>query len=283
MPISRSTIAAAASVAMPRTLAIAAVRRRGDRLLGLGDAGVELRIERPCGGLGRGRLLLAGLVGERLRAAARVGQRLLVGRDGGVGLVLEALRLGEIAVDALPARPRGSRRRAAARPATSAGRARRRSARARTAATRRSAASNGGKPLPCSPAGMCSVVPTGCALFCAIADSGSRAAARCRRVIARLTGANSSSSAISSEKMPSASVTAKPKIRLPNWPCAADGIAQRGGEIVAEDRADADAGAAHADAGDAGADHLCGVRIHEKAPFRGSMDRALSGPGGSHR
>jgi len=36
--------------------------------------------------------------------------------------------------------------------------------------------------------------------------------------------ANKSSSAISSEKMPSASVTAKPKIRLPNWPCAAEGL-----------------------------------------------------------
>src|SRR4051812_43443832 len=38
------------------------------------------------------------------------------------------------------------------------------------------------------------------------------------------SGTNSSSSAISSEKMPSASVTAKPKIRLPNWPCAAEGL-----------------------------------------------------------
>src|SRR5262249_6489259 len=36
--------------------------------------------------------------------------------------------------------------------------------------------------------------------------------------------AKSSSSPISSEKMPSASVTAKPKIRLPNWPWAADGL-----------------------------------------------------------
>src|SRR5581483_3198207 len=35
---------------------------------------------------------------------------------------------------------------------------------------------------------------------------------------------NSNSSATSSEKMPSASVTAKPKIRLPNWPWAADGL-----------------------------------------------------------
>src|SRR3954451_17668060 len=39
-----------------------------------------------------------------------------------------------------------------------------------------------------------------------------------------LQSANSRSRAISSEKMPSASVTANPKIRLPNWPCAADGL-----------------------------------------------------------
>src|SRR3954463_8138284 len=38
------------------------------------------------------------------------------------------------------------------------------------------------------------------------------------------SGTNSSSSAISSEKMPSASVTANPKMRLPNWPCAAEGL-----------------------------------------------------------
>ena len=38
------------------------------------------------------------------------------------------------------------------------------------------------------------------------------------------SGTNSRSNAISSEKMPSASVTAKPKIRLPNWPWAAEGL-----------------------------------------------------------
>ena len=36
--------------------------------------------------------------------------------------------------------------------------------------------------------------------------------------------ANRSRSAMSNEKMPSASVTAKPKIRLANWPWAADGL-----------------------------------------------------------
>src|SRR6266853_3794120 len=45
------------------------------------------------------------------------------------------------------------------------------------------------------------------------------------------------------------------------------GIAQRGSEIVAEDGADADAGAAHADARNAGADILGGHWIHDEAPF----------------
>jgi hypothetical protein len=48
------------------------------------------------------------------------------------------------------------------------------------------------------------------------------AAARDRRPASYTT--NSSISAISSEKMPSASVTANPKIKLPNWPWAAEGL-----------------------------------------------------------
>src|SRR6202020_2603303 len=43
------------------------------------------------------------------------------------------------------------------------------------------------------------------------------------RTLARHT-ANSNKNAIRSAKMPSASVTAKPKIRRPNWPSTADGL-----------------------------------------------------------
>src|ERR1700742_1884404 len=43
-------------------------------------------------------------------------------------------------------------------------------------------------------------------------------------------------------------------------------VAQRGCQIVAEDDADADAGAAHADAGNAGPDIFRGGRIHENSP-----------------
>src|SRR5262249_19155939 len=55
-------------------------------------------------------------------------------------------------------------------------------------------------------------------------------------------------------------------------------IAQCGGKIMAEDGTDAYAGTAHADAGDACANHLCGLRIHDKSSFsrldeRGSVAR----------
>src|SRR5690348_18077146 len=43
-------------------------------------------------------------------------------------------------------------------------------------------------------------------------------------------------------------------------------IADRGGQVVAEDDANADAGAAHADTGNASADVFGGNGIHESAP-----------------
>src|SRR5262245_45984435 len=43
---------------------------------------------------------------------------------------------------------------------------------------------------------------------------------------------------------------------------------------MAEDGADTYAGTAHADAGDAGADHLCGLRIHDKSSFSRLDERA---------
>src|ERR1700751_231258 len=46
-------------------------------------------------------------------------------------------------------------------------------------------------------------------------------------------------------------------------------IADRSRQIVAENGADADAGAAHSDAGDTRSNVLCGGRIHVKTPFRG--------------
>jgi len=43
---------------------------------------------------------------------------------------------------------------------------------------------------------------------------------------------------------------------------------------MAEDGADPYAGTAHADAGDAGADHFCGLRIHDESSFSRLDERA---------
>ena len=71
-------------------------------------------------------------------------------------------------------------------------------------------------------------------------------------------------------------------------------IAQRRCQIIPEDDADADAGAAHPDAGNASPNVFRGGRIHEEAPFnapaqssrasgRGEGGVAVSGLGVSHR
>ena len=73
----------------------------GDGLFGGRQLGVERVLDLLAGGLGVRRLALARLVGDGLGAAARVGQRLLVGRHRLVGLLLEAAGLGDVAFDAL--------------------------------------------------------------------------------------------------------------------------------------------------------------------------------------
>ena len=58
---------------------------RGNGLFCFGDAGMKLRIHLlAASGGGSGRLF-ARLIGECLRASASFRQRLLVGRNGGVG------------------------------------------------------------------------------------------------------------------------------------------------------------------------------------------------------
>ena len=112
-----------------------------------------------------------------------------------------------------------------------------------------------------------------------------RAASRGRRVDPPgPQTAKSRSSAISSEKMPSASVTAKPKISRGELAVGRGRIADRAGEIVAEERADADARAAHADTGDTGSDQLCCIRFHVKTPCVWSIGLiGLSATDGSRR
>ena len=61
--------------------------------------------------------------------------------------------------------------------------------------------------------------------------------------------------------MPRPSASAAPMKARPNWASAADGVAQGARQEVAEDRADADGGGAHADGGEAGTDILGRVDI----------------------
>src|SRR5215470_12873330 len=61
-------------------------------------------------------------------------------------------------------------------------------------------------------------------------------------------------------------------------------VPDRRGQIVAEDDADADAGAAHADAGNASTNVFRGRRVHEKAPVRGVLEgSAPNGRDEAHR
>ena len=74
--------------------------------------------------------------------------------------------------------------------------------------------------------------------------------------------ANSSRKAISSAKMPSASVTAKPKIRRPNWPSTAEGLRSAPLRNWPNRCADADAGRAGSDRGETCADIFGCYGIH---------------------
>src|SRR3984885_15599899 len=75
----------------------------GDRLLGRRQLLVQLRLELLVDGIRLRGLLLAGLVGDRLRPGAGIGERLLIGRIGRFRLLLEALRRRQIVSDALRA------------------------------------------------------------------------------------------------------------------------------------------------------------------------------------
>src|SRR5689334_15934347 len=74
---------------------------RGDALLSVRELGVELVFQALASRIGLGRLPLTHLAGDCLGAGAGVGQRLLVGGDGGIGVLLQAAGLGDVVVDAL--------------------------------------------------------------------------------------------------------------------------------------------------------------------------------------
>src|SRR5665213_2184618 len=73
----------------------------GDGGLGRGQLGVEFVFQRLAAGLRSGRLLVTGLVGDRLRIGAGIGQRFLIGRDRRVRLCLQSAGFRDIVVDVL--------------------------------------------------------------------------------------------------------------------------------------------------------------------------------------
>ena len=109
------------------------------------------------------------------------------------------------------AAPRSPRRRAAGKSASAADRAGRRSERARRAAAQTCPNPAAGTPWHVPPRAACRA-GCDCCRHRHRSCSATRAQVKSRR------------KAISSAKMPNASVTAKPKIRRPNWPSAADGL-----------------------------------------------------------
>ena len=99
-PISRSTMAPVASLAIAETFAMAAARFAAMLLFGLGQLGCELIVERLALGVGFGRDLVARGLRGRLRVGARLGERLVMLGGGGGRLVLQRGRLVDVLGDA---------------------------------------------------------------------------------------------------------------------------------------------------------------------------------------
>src|SRR5262249_27406346 len=192
---------------------------RRDRLLGLGNMGIELGLERLAGALGGFGLAFAGLAGERLGPVAGVGQRFLVGDRRRVRVRLQPFRFGEITRDALLAvlDDRADARQCNARHQEIERHERQRDPnelRGKGVLVERRKAGamfrrrNMLRCLDLLGAVWCHCGSRTYALASQLWRRRQRAA--CARLVSD-QNTNRSSSAISSEKMPSASVTAKPK------------------------------------------------------------------------
>src|ERR1700688_750035 len=203
--------------------------RRRDGLLGLRKLHGKLVFQLLALGF-RGRVqLLAGLVADGLGTGACGSQFGLVRLQRRGGGVLQLLRFRKIAFDriltridhATDARQRNARHDQIERDKRDDQRHQLRSVGRRLERRKSSAvaAFGFGVGAGCLALWGAMTLSHGVLLLLSCAPPGKAA----RRGAAQ-SGTNSSSSAISSEKMPSASVTAKPKIRLPNWPWAAEGL-----------------------------------------------------------
>src|SRR5690242_12030384 len=119
--------------------------------------------------------------------------------------------------------------------------------------------SNGGKPEPCPEFGACSSDSTCCAPLCAMSPP----------VLCTLRACSEYEQEQERDQQREDAERfghREAEDEVGELALGGRRIAQRGGEVMAEDRAHADAGAAHTDAGDAGTNHLCGCGVHEEAP-----------------
>src|SRR3984893_12744401 len=259
--MSRSTIALAASPAMPRTLVIAA-----DRVAAMVfSASATWRLSFASTSLRR--------ASAAADALARVSLASVCARPRAS---LKAFSCAAIAASERPlrrcaaARSSATRRRRSSRIDPMRGSAIRdikRYSAMKVSASQMSWdaklwASNGGNFRPCSPAGICSVDAMDCALFWAIVLPSGRLRAG-RSELER----EQQQQRDQEREYPERLGHREAEDEIAKLALSGRRVAQRRGQIVAEDGADADAGAAHADAGDAGTDHFCSLRIHGEAPF----------------
>src|SRR5689334_13003409 len=134
---------------------------------------------------------------------------------------------------------------------------------------------NGGNPPPCSPAGTCSVVAT-VFWFCAMINASPERQGR------PVTGSQREQQQQRDQQREDAHRLGhrEPEDQIAELALRGGRIAQSGGQVMTENRSDADARATHADTGNARTNVFCGDWIHEEAPF-GLPEP--SGPDESHR
>src|SRR2546423_10646586 len=141
---------------------------------------------------------------------------------------------------------------------------------------------NGGKPPPCSPAGTWPVDVI-VVWFCAMIKLGG-AATRPRRLPAPKGLEREQQQQCDQQREDAERFGhGEPEDEVAELALRGRRVAQRSGEVMAEDCADANARATHADAGNARANVLRGDWIHDEDSFSRLNAIGLSGPGESHR
>src|SRR3954452_14963194 len=122
---------------------------------------------------------------------------------------------------------------------------------------------NGGKPPPCSDAGMCSRVSVCVAFFCAIAlsQADTEPFGTAFNLVPCVLDCEQQQQCDKQREDAECFRHREAEDQVAELALGSRGIAQCSRKIVAENRADADAGAAHANAGNTSADIFGGDRV----------------------